>query len=183
MTIARRTTLVILAGCLALLGSCPPAQAAGWVGRPAPSFKAVTLGGEQFDLSKLRGKVVLINFWATWCAPCRKEMPALDAFYRRYRGEGLEMIAVSLDEAASRRHVLGIMRQLYYPAATQDEVQVNGFGKPTAIPLNYVIDAEGTVREQFFEAPRGLLEKLILPLLRKAKPEGAPYRQDGGVTL
>ena len=65
----------------------------------APALVATALDGQTFDLAKLRGKVVLVNFWATWCAPCRKEMPTLDAFYRRYRAQGFEMIGVSVDFA------------------------------------------------------------------------------------
>ncbi len=58
------------------------------VGQPAPALVAQELSGQTFDLAAQRGKVVVINFWATWCPPCRKEMPALDAFYRKYHSQG-----------------------------------------------------------------------------------------------
>ena len=67
------------------------------IGDPAPPLMLTGLDGKMFDLAKHRGKVVLVNYWATWCAPCRKEMPTLDAFYRRYRSEGLELIGISVD--------------------------------------------------------------------------------------
>ena len=74
-----------------------PAQAAPSMDQPAPALVVTQLDGQTFDLSKLRGKVVLVNYWATWCAPCRKEMPTLDTFYRRYHEQGLEMIGISID--------------------------------------------------------------------------------------
>jgi thiol-disulfide isomerase/thioredoxin len=62
------------------------AQAATELGQPAPALLVQELNGQTFDLAALRGKVVVINFWATWCPPCRQEMPTLDAFYRRHHG-------------------------------------------------------------------------------------------------
>jgi cytochrome c biogenesis protein CcmG, thiol:disulfide interchange protein DsbE len=177
----RRTVLTFLAGGLAILGSGPAARASARIGQPAPPFAALTLGGDPFDLGKLRGKVVLVNFWATWCSPCREEMPVLDAFYRRYHSDGLEMIGVSVDVAANRRQVLGVVRSLNYPAATIDEVLVNGFGRPEAVPITYVIDAGGMVNNQFFAAPKGMLERMVLPLLRKAAP-GRENPPGGSVT-
>ena len=76
------------------------------VGNAAPALVVPELDGQTFDLSALRGKVVIVNFWATWCPPCRKEMPALDAFYRRYHGNGLEMIGVSADRPHDRSDVI-----------------------------------------------------------------------------
>src|ERR1700684_886482 len=73
------------------------AFAAMEVGQPAPSLVVQELDGQTFDLGAVRGKVVVVSFWATWCPPCRKEMPVLDALYRRYHGQGLEMIGLSAD--------------------------------------------------------------------------------------
>ena len=78
------------------------------IGEVAPPLVLTTLDGTSIDLAKLRGKVVLVNFWATWCAPCRKEMPTLDAFYRRHRGQDFELIGISIDfarDAARMRKV------------------------------------------------------------------------------
>src|SRR6202035_3839766 len=93
------------------------ARAAPAMDAAAPALIATALDGQAFDLSKLRGKVVLVNFWATWCAPCRKEMPTLDAFYRRYRGQGLELIGISVDfarDVAKTRKAAGAVA---YPTA------------------------------------------------------------------
>ena len=101
MITLRLTRLVaaLLTGCAATVVVDTPARAAPEMDQPAPPLVASALDGQTFDLAKLRGKVILVNFWATWCAPCRREMPVLDAFYRRYHGQGLELIGISIDFA------------------------------------------------------------------------------------
>ena len=68
---------------------------------PAPDFTLSTPSGTSLSLAELRGKVVLLNFWATWCVPCRKEMPAIEALYQRYKDRGLEVVAISLDKGST----------------------------------------------------------------------------------
>src|ERR1700685_110149 len=70
------------------------------VGQPAPALVVTQLDGRVFDLKSLRGRVVIVNFWATWCSPCRAEMPRLAAFYRRYHAQGVELLGLSVDEAS-----------------------------------------------------------------------------------
>lgn len=67
------------------------------VGKPAPAITTTLLDGSSFDLAALSGKVVVVHFWATWCAPCRVEMPAFEAFYRAHKSEGLMVVAITLD--------------------------------------------------------------------------------------
>ena len=78
------------------VGDQPPPRLASF---PAPDFTLPTLSGAPIRLSNLRGKVVLINFWVTWCGPCRVEMSTLDALYQQYKDRGLEVLAVNLDTA------------------------------------------------------------------------------------
>jgi cytochrome c biogenesis protein CcmG, thiol:disulfide interchange protein DsbE len=77
-------SITLVAVLLALIGFSKSARAAADVGQPAPSLVVQELGGQTFDLGAARGKAVVVNFWAAGCPPCREEMPALDAFYRRY---------------------------------------------------------------------------------------------------
>ncbi|HEX4267707.1 MAG TPA: TlpA disulfide reductase family protein [Steroidobacteraceae bacterium] len=161
--------LLLTAGLLAaappVLLAAPPA-----IGQPAPQLVVPQLDGHQFDLSKLRGKVVLVNVWATWCSPCRVEMPTLNALYRRYHSHGLVLLGLSIDEASDAAQVRQVMRQFSYPAALASAAKANGFGEPIAVPITYVIDAGGVIRAQLqAEGPSGVskraLEAAVLPLL------------------
>src|SRR5208282_5964094 len=107
---------------------------------------ATKLNGQTFDLSAQRGKVVIVSFWATWCPPCREEMPALDAFYRRYHGNGLEMIGLSADRPHDRSDAIKVMQSYTYPAAMLDDASVNDFGTPSSLPMTVIVDSNGVVR-------------------------------------
>ena len=93
--------------CLAVTAG--PAGAAPEIGTAAPELVVTQLDGQTFDLAKLKGKVVLVNYWATWCAPCRKDMPKLDAFYRRYHDRNLAMIGISVDRPSDLQKVRKVM--------------------------------------------------------------------------
>ncbi|MGH8169747.1 MAG: TlpA family protein disulfide reductase [Steroidobacteraceae bacterium] len=155
----------------ALLGASSVALAAPpAVGQPAPALIVPQLDGHDFDLAKLRGKVVLVNIWATWCSPCRSEMPTLNAFYRRYHSRGLDLLGLSIDEAPDAAVVRKVMRQFSYPGALASAARVDGFGEPIAVPVTYVIDSHGVIRAQLqAEGPSGVsrqaLEEAVLPLL------------------
>ena len=139
------------------------------VGQPAPSLVVRELNGQMFDLSAVRGKVVILSFWATWCPPCRAEMPVLDAFYRRYHGQGLEMIGLSADRPHDRSDVQKVMQSFSYPAAMLDDAKVNDFGTPSALPKTIVIDGNGIVRAEMTPDQTAVTEKslsaAVLPLL------------------
>jgi cytochrome c biogenesis protein CcmG, thiol:disulfide interchange protein DsbE len=162
-------TALLIVGSPAIARAAPPA-----IGQPAPALQVRELDGHPFDLAKLRGKVVLINFWATWCSPCRIEMPTLDALYRRYHARGLELLGLSIDEAPDAARVRQVMRQFSYPGALASAARVNGFGEPIAVPVTYVIDTHGIIRAQLqAEGPSGVsrqaLDAAVLPLLPKRK--------------
>jgi len=158
-------------GTLALKGFSPLACAATDVGQPAPSLVVQELDGQTFDLSAVRDKVVIVSFWATWCPPCRAEMPVLDAFYRRYHGEGLEMIGLSADRPHDRSDVTKVMQSFSYPAAMLDDAKVNDFGTPSALPMTIVIDGHGIIRAQLTPDQKAVTEKslsaAVLPLLQQ----------------
>jgi cytochrome c biogenesis protein CcmG, thiol:disulfide interchange protein DsbE len=161
-------------GILALVGSGPLALAAGEVGQAAPSLVVDELGGQTFDLAALHGKVVIVSFWATWCPPCRKEMPALDVFYHRYRAQGLDVIGLSADRPRDRSDVKKVMQSFSYPAAMLDDAKTNGFGEPSALPETFVVDTQGIVRAKFTPDEKPITEQslaaAVLPLLPQRTP-------------
>ena len=157
---------------VASAGTAPPQ-----VGAPAPALVVPQLDGRLFDLAALRGRVVIVNVWASWCAPCRSEMPRLDAFYRRYRAQGLELLGLSIDDTGDRAAVVAIMKRFGYPAAIAALAKVNGFGEPAAVPMTWIIDPKGVVRTRLIAGSavsEQSLERAVLPLLPKAQRTHAP---------
>ena len=134
----------------------------------APPLTIETARGQEFDLGAMRGKVVLVDFWATWCAPCLAEFPVIEKFYRKHQGEGFEVIALSTDKPQNRKKMQRLIARLPFPAALLRDAARNGFGTPEAVPISYVIDAEGVVRDKFIAIDEDLLNEVVLPLLHKA---------------
>jgi cytochrome c biogenesis protein CcmG/thiol:disulfide interchange protein DsbE len=158
------------AWCAVLLVAAFAVRAAGSpeIGHPAPALIVPQLDGAQFDLGALRGQVVIVNFWASWCAPCRAEMPLLDSFYQRHHGHGLALLGLSVDDSHDKAEVVRIMRQFSYPAALAGSAKVNGFGPPLAVPTTWIIDAGGTVRARLMSGKaitEQTLNEVVLPLL------------------
>ena len=138
-------------------------------GKPAPAVEARLLDGKTFRLADYSGKVVILHFWASWCAPCRKEMPALESFYEKHRAQGLELLAVSMDDPADEAKVREVMRQFSFPAALARDAQAGGYGRIWRIPLTFVIDRHGILRKDGWHGAPALdlpeLEKTVSPLL------------------
>jgi cytochrome c biogenesis protein CcmG, thiol:disulfide interchange protein DsbE len=141
------------------------ADSAPQMGATAPALVVTELDGKVFDLAKLKGKVVLVNYWATWCAPCKKDMPKLDAFYRRHHSQNLEMIGISVDRPNDLTKVRKVTASLAYPVAVLKDITVNGFGEPEGVPITWIIDADGKVRDRMIDVRDGLLGTLVVPLL------------------
>jgi len=141
-----------------------------------PVLSVLTLAGEDFDLQRLRGQVVVLHFWATWCAPCIQEMPALEAVYSRYRKRGLEVIALSQDRTRDIEEVHHMMHhmKMSYPVAMLHNASHNSLGEQAALPVTIVIDAQGVVRARM--RPDSLpvteenLARIVEPLLPPALP-------------
>ena len=164
-TSVRLARFAATAGIMWLATASGVAYAAAEIGADAPALVLTTTDGQTFDLAKLRGKVVLVNYWATWCAPCRKEMPRLSAFYRRYHGRGLEMIGVSIDFPRDLEKARKAAQAVAYPTALSKAISEDGFGKPKGVPITWVIDTDGKVRDRFIEVRDELLNGIVVPLL------------------
>ena len=119
------------------------------VNRRAPVFARRDLNGHRFDLARLRGKVVLLNFWATWCAPCELEMPAFAGWQRQYGAQGLAVVGISMDD--DEMPVKRAVEKLHidYPIAMGDAALGKRYGGVLGLPMTFVIDRNGVVRAQF----------------------------------
>ena len=164
-TSVRLARLAATAAIMWLASASGPARALPEINGAAPALVLTTTNGQTFDLAKLRGKVVLVNYWATWCAPCRKEMPRLNAFYRRHHGDGLEVIGISIDFPRDFEKARKAAQPVAYPTALSKTITEDGFETPQGVPITWVIDADGKIRDRFIEVRDELLNGIVVPLL------------------
>lgn len=118
------------------------------VGAPAPAYDAMTIDGSPVSLADLRGRVVLLNIWATWCKPCRQEMPALDTLHRRHSAAGLDVVGVSIDEPGARDRLVPFAQELgaSYTLWHDPADRVSSTFLAVGVPASYLIDRDGTLR-------------------------------------
>ena len=163
---------LLLVSALLLLGAAA-AAAELREGMPAPAIRAELLDGARFDSARHAGKVIVLNFWASWCKPCREEMPALDAYYRAHRAEGLEMIAISIEEPDDIAKVRRAMKDFSFPAALASAARTEGYGRLWRLPVTFVIDRRGILRFDGLKYAKAMdlpaLERIVTPLLRTTK--------------
>lgn len=158
----------IVIGAMVMLW-CTSGYADPTIGQPAPALVVKQLDGTTFDLAAERGHVVLVDVWATWCDPCRAEMPVLDTFYKKFHRQGVVLLGLSVDRPRDEGAVRQTMKKYSYPAALLDIAERNGFGRPRRIPMTYVFDQQGMLRARLW--PGGTLvtetnlEKIVVPLL------------------
>lgn len=136
--------------------------------RPAPKLELKDVEGRALRLSDYKGRVVLLNFWATWCAPCRAEMPNLVKWQREYNGKGLQVIGVTYppEELTEVREFIKSIK-VNYPVALGEEQTKAMFDKGETLPVTAVIDKKGMIREVI----QGIIfpeefEQRVKPLLR-----------------
>ena len=142
-----------LGACVAIVASiaviAPLCPAQSLVGKAAPVFARRDLHGHMIDLRKLRGKVVLLNYWATWCAPCQAEMPAFDAWQRKYGPQGLVVIGISMDDDEATARRLTDKLKLAYPIAMGDARLGARYGKILGLPMTFLIGRDGLVLAEY----------------------------------
>lgn len=115
---------------------------------PAPEFTLASRAGGQLSLSGLRGQVVMINFWASWCGPCRQEFPALDEMYRKYKPMGFTMVGINVEsEKSDAERFLGA-RPVTFPILFDPDNTVSGSYGVSAMPTTVLVDRQGRVRWQ-----------------------------------
>ena len=118
----------------------------GLTGQTAPDFVLKSATGENLRLSEYRGDVVMINFWATWCGPCRQEMPLLDELYDRYQRVGFNLLGVNIDDDSRRAMAMVNELGISFPVLFDEDKKVSKLYEVEAMPLTLLLDREGTVR-------------------------------------
>ena len=161
-----------------LLGVAALVAAQLLVQRPAPTFQAgephpplvlPDLEGRTVDLARLRGRVVAVNFWATWCGPCREELPALAEVWRGHRERCFELLGVA--EESALQDVVRMSAAIPYPVLLDARAEAVGPWRVPGYPKTVVVDAEGRVRQVFQGVVRAeQLEAAIEPLLPASCP-------------
>lgn len=129
-----------------LLLLSPPALAEVRGGAQAPDFTLKTLKGDTLQLSALRGKVVLLDFWASWCEPCQRELPELEKLQRELGARGLQVVALNLDQQRQNAQSAAQRLRLTLPVPLDPESKVAERYDPPKMPTSYLIDRAGVVR-------------------------------------
>ena len=160
-----------LAGAAAGLAAAPAFANDLRLGQPAPPLVLQTLDGRSIATRDLQGQVVLATFWATWCVPCREELPLLSAFAQRHAGEGLQVLGFGLDTPAALPKVREVAATLSFPVGLVDSPYAGGYGRIWHLPVSFVIDRQGRLAYNGWDDDdpswtEASLQRVVLPLLR-----------------
>jgi peroxiredoxin len=144
-------SLVARTGCalaLALVATLASPLATGAVApqASAPDFTLRTMNGPNLRLAEQRGRVVMVNFWATWCGPCRQEMPQLDRLYQKYKSSGFVLLGVNVDEDARKASDVATKLGVTFPVLLDTDKAVSRLYDLSTMPSTVIIDRDGKVR-------------------------------------
>lgn len=145
---------------LVLLGAVSLASSS-LEGQPAPDFALKSATGDNLRLSEYRGDVVLINFWATWCGPCRQEMPLLDDLYGRYQRVGFNLLGVNIDDDSRRAMQMVDELGVTFPVLFDAKKEVSKLYRVEAMPVTVLVDRQGKVRHVHYGYKPGYEEKYL----------------------
>jgi cytochrome c biogenesis protein CcmG/thiol:disulfide interchange protein DsbE len=143
----RRIALLGVIVALAACGGAAPANPVA-IGATAPEYAARTLAGDSVALSAMRGKVVVLNVWATWCHPCRQEIPQLQALHTTYAERGLAVVGVSVDAAGTEDGIREFAKEfaMTYPIWLDPDERVSSRFLTMGVPETFIIDRTGVIR-------------------------------------
>ena len=161
----RTVTIAALALAAVTLLAAPAKNAL--LNKPAPAFSRTSLENGHVDLAGFQGRVVLLNFWATWCAPCQVEMPRFVQWQEKYKADGLSIVGVSMDDDAQPVKAFLHKRILNYPVVMGDEKLGLAYGGVLGLPVTYLIDRKGIIRARYQGATNlAAMERKIQQLLK-----------------
>lgn len=142
------------------------------VGEMAPDFEITLADGSKISSKELRGNVVVLNFWATWCAPCREELPLLDVYYKLQKQHGLKVFAVTTEDSLPLSRLKKVFAVMNIPAVRR----ISGpYGQIKAVPTNYIIDRTGRVRyAKAASLDLDDMNRQLIPLLQEPMPDDLP---------
>ena len=151
-----------------------PARASALrLGQPAPPLVLHTLDGRSIATRDLLGQVVIATFWATWCGPCREELPILSAYAKRHAARGLQVLGFSLDTPADLPKVRDVAATLSFPVGLLGSAYAGGYGRVWRIPVSFTIDRAGRLADNGWDDDRpawteARLRRVVAPLLADA---------------
>lgn len=145
LTRSRFALIVAAALVLAGMGAKPPL-----VGGPAPPFTLPDLEGKPVSLEQFHGRPVLLNFWATWCEPCKKEMPEIQSAYDTHRADGFVVLAIDFGETPEAAAKFVRKMGLTFPVLIDRKVTVASTYGIVSLPVTFLVDREGVIQERFF---------------------------------
>lgn len=135
-------------------------------GGTAPDFTVTGIDGKKFSLSDYRGKVILLDFWATWCTPCRAEIPHFVEMQKQLGPQGFQVIGISMDDEAKPVKAFYEQYGINYPVAVGDDKLAESFGGVLGLPVNFVIDREGRIDSKHLGATEtSVFDKEVSDLL------------------
>ena len=142
------------------------------VGEPAPRLVLHTLDSRSIDTRELRGHVVILTFWATWCEPCREELPMLSAYAASHASQGLIVLGFSLDDGDALPEVRKVASGLKFPVGLLGSAYADGYGRMWRLPVSFVIDRGGVLRYDGWQAKKpeltqATLDEVVTPLLAR----------------
>ena len=162
--------LLLSALCLVLPALSSSAHADAQPGDFAPTLTAKDFDGYNFDMAALKGKIVILDYWATWCAACRQELPELGAFNASHHGNDAVVLAISVDNPKNKQQVMDVAKAFRIPAVMFGDIKDGGWGTPPLIPTTFIIDTNGIVQARLVPEVMPITNALLEDYVKQLMP-------------